>query len=224
MREFTDPSLAADQFVADLSALEDPTTQRQRILRKEYSRALRERTPRFVIEMGLALLETHGKRWHACELVSAHPGALQELDIPTLERFGAGINSWDSVDIFARTLSGPAWLNGVISDEAVHRWARSDNLWWRRAALVSTVALNIKTDGGTGDSDRTLAVCDTLLDDREDMVVKAMSWALRALSVPRPTAVSDYVNTHKGRLAARVKREVGNKLRTGLKNPERKRK
>jgi 3-methyladenine DNA glycosylase AlkD len=51
------------------------------------------------------------------------------------------------------------------------------------------------------------------------MVVKAMSWALRVLVVHNPVAVDGFLKEYDDVLAARVKREVSNKLRTGLKNP-----
>jgi hypothetical protein len=51
------------------------------------------------------------------------------------------------------------------------------------------------------------------------MVVKAMSWALRALSGPCRTEVETWLAEHRKELASRVIREVENKLRTGLKNP-----
>jgi 3-methyladenine DNA glycosylase AlkD len=52
------------------------------------------------------------------------------------------------------------------------------------------------------------------------MVVKAMSWALRELSRRDPDTVRDFLDEHDNILAARVKREVANKLETGLKNPK----
>jgi 3-methyladenine DNA glycosylase AlkD len=82
------------------------------------------------------------------------------------------------------------------------------------------VALNIKSDGGYGDVPRTLGVCRILIDDRDDMVVKGMSWALRDLISHDPVAVQEFLNEHDRSLAARVKREVTNKLTTGLKNPK----
>ena len=86
-------------------------------------------------------------------------------------------------------------------------------------ALVSTVALNIQSHGGYGDVPRTLRVCRLLVDDAEIMVIQAMSWALRALVVHDPDAVRGFLNEYDDVLAARVKREVRNKLTTGLKNP-----
>jgi 3-methyladenine DNA glycosylase AlkD len=86
---------------------------------------------------------------------------------------------------------------------------------------VSTVALNVGARGGHGDTERTLAVCRLLADDGDDMVVKALSWALRALAGRDPTAVRAFLDTHQDKLAARVRREVEHKLRTGLKSPRR---
>jgi 3-methyladenine DNA glycosylase AlkD len=77
----------------------------------------------------------------------------------------------------------------------------------------------MRSQGGRGDVDRTLAVCRLLVDDQDDMVVKAMSWALRQLVVHDPDAVNQFLDAHEEVLAARVKREVRNKLTTGLKNP-----
>jgi 3-methyladenine DNA glycosylase AlkD len=156
-------------------------------------------------------------------LILAHRGAFSLLDEQELEELGAGLDSWRSVDSFARTLSGPAWLEGLIGDEVIGRWARSRDRWWRRAALVSTVALNVRSHGGTGDVSRTLEICKLLVDDHDDMIEKALSWALRELVVHDAAAVSDFITRHEARLGARVKREAGNKLRTGLKSPGRRR-
>ena len=77
----------------------------------------------------------------------------------------------------------------------------------------------MRSQGGRGDVPHTLAVCRLLVDDQEDMVVKAMSWALCELVVHDPRAVQAFLDEHEHALNARIKREVSNKLRTGLKNP-----
>ena len=58
-----------------------------------------------------------------------------------------------------------------------------------------------------------------LAGDQDDMVVKALSWALRQLAAHDAAAVRKYLAEYDEVLAARVKREVNNKLRTGLKTP-----
>ena len=156
-------------------------------------------------------------RWIAYELLFQH-SAFGSLNKSLLEELGCGLNSWWTVDVFARTLAGPAWLRGLISDATILRWARSPDQWWRRAALVATVALNVRSHGGPGDTRRTLMICEPLVSDHSDTVVKALSWALRALVVHDAVAVKAFLAKHRGDLAARVLREVTNKLTTGLKS------
>jgi len=60
-----------------------------------------------------------------------------------------------------------------------------------------------------------------LVDDRDDMVVKALSWALRELAKRDEFSVWDFLAEHDAQLAPRILREVRNKLNTGLKNPKR---
>jgi len=217
--ENQDPNDLARAIQADLEALPVRNTASVRAVRRKYSQSFMHTDPEVVFSVARALLRKQDRPWIAYELIRYHPAAFQQVGRTELEEFGQGINSWDTVDTFARTLTGPAWLEGQITDDAIHQWARSPDLWWRRAALVSTVALNLRSQGGLGDTQRTLEVCQLLVDDQEDMVVKGMSWALRALAVHDPQAVQDFLDEHGQVLNARIKREVGNKLRTGLKNP-----
>jgi 3-methyladenine DNA glycosylase AlkD len=211
----------ASEIDAEIRALPVRNAPTVRAVRRRYSQRLKGAAPEFVLDLGRELLTRYGRRWVACELIKHHKEAFRSIGAAELEELGQGMDSWGAVDSFARILSGPAWLNGQVEDELIHRWARSEDRWWRRAALVSTVALNVRSQGGQGDVKRTLAVCRVLVDDRDDMVVKAMSWALRELVVHDPEAVQGFLEEHEERLAARVKREVRNKLTTGLKTPRR---
>ena len=82
--------------------------------------------------------------------------------------------------------------------------------------------LNNRARGGSGDTDRTLAVASMLVADRDDMVVKALSWALRELSKRDAAAVQAFLAANAAGLAPRVIREVTNKLEAGVKTPRRK--
>jgi len=216
-----DAEQVAASHLADYAALPAHDAKSTRALHRALVRSLKTAPESYVADIAWELYHLSDNHYPAWFLFSLHRGAFEALDIDTVERLGQGISSWGSVDGFARLISGPAWLAGQIDDDDIARWACSDDLWWRRAALVSTVALNFRSKGGMGDVLRTLAVCEMLVDDREDMVVKAMSWALRTLVVHDPVAVRAFLADHEDRLAARVKREVRNKLETGLKSPRR---
>jgi 3-methyladenine DNA glycosylase AlkD len=51
------------------------------------------------------------------------------------------------------------------------------------------------------------------------MIIKAFSWALREMAKKRPEEAGNFLAKHKHALSSRVAREVGNKLKTGLKTP-----
>jgi len=190
-----------------------------RTARKEISKQIKDLSGKEVIELGKLLIRKHHlPNFVAYELIHFHKDAASTLNAKILDDLAQDLNSWWTVDSFAPYLSGVAWRNGRISDKFIHKWAHSKNLWIRRAALVSTIALNNKARGGSGDTPKTLTVCDLLVEDREDMIVKAMSWALRELAKRDPKAVQKYVEENNDRLAPRVRREVNNKLTVGIKN------
>lgn len=214
-----DPSTAANKLAAEINTLPERNTASIRSVRRKMSRRIHEESPRVVRSLAESLLKKGVHRWVAYELIAEHRRTFLLLDRRWLEQLGKGMDSWHAVDEFARILSGPAWRDGLVDDETIAEWANSQDRWWRRAALVSTVALNMRSQGGKGDSQKTLAICTKLAADHDDMVVKALSWALRELIVHDYVAVKAFLEKHNDLLAARVKREVRNKLETGLKNP-----
>jgi 3-methyladenine DNA glycosylase AlkD len=206
--------------LAEIAALKVRNTPAMREVRRKLSAKLKRAHPEDVKVVSLALARS-GRRWLGCEVMCHHRAAMESVTIREVEAFGEGMASWDEVDGFGVLLAGAAWLDGRIGDADVRRWAKSDDFWWRRAALVSTVVLNAKSRGGRGDTRRTLMIAEMLAGDHEDMVLKAMSWALRSLVPWDEAAVRKFLGEHEDELAARVKREVLHKLRTGLKNPRR---
>jgi 3-methyladenine DNA glycosylase AlkD len=206
-----------------INALPETKTQDVRAVRRDFSKRLTNTDPDFVLKLALNLqkLSAFEFRFIAYELVQNHRATVSSLDAAALEKLGNGMNSWAAVDCFACYLAGPAWRERQVGDSVVRRWSRSRDRWWRRAALVATVPLNNKTRGGAGDSPRTLDICRLLIGDRDSMVIKALSWALRELAKRDPQSVREFLKRERDKLASQVLREVENKLATGLKNPRR---
>lgn len=210
----------AESLAARLEAGEARGLERLRKLRRAWSRALRKAGGRLVLELGGALVASGapGSRVLGSELVLNHPTALDEIGVRDVKRLAGELASWGDVDVFACMIAGQAFRDGRLPEREILRWTRSKDRWWRRAALVSTVPLNVKAQGGQGDARRTLRICTALLADSDDMVVKALSWALRALAERDPGAVRRFVEANQNHLALRALREVRNKLRTGRKS------
>jgi hypothetical protein len=122
-----DPTGLAAQFLTDLGRLPVASTQPVRALRREYSRRLKGAGAEYVWAFAVALQpllrrgtpERAGLRWVVCELIANHKPVFQTLDEARLEKLGEGMQSWDEVDAFARIVSGPAWLHGLIGDATI---------------------------------------------------------------------------------------------------------
>lgn len=151
------PAGLACEIETRISELSDPATASVRRAREAVSMQIRDWPGGLVINGALKLLEAH--RWAAYELVYHHHGASSLLDETLIERFAGELASWGDVDAFCRYSAGPAWRRGQLHDDIIIEWTSSPDRWWRRAALVSTVPLNLRAAGGTGDPDRTIAVC-----------------------------------------------------------------
>lgn len=154
----------------------------------------------------------------AFEMIGRDKKLLNALEYKDLSALGRNLDNWASVDHYSVGIFGVLWGKGVVKDSHIDKLLKSENFWDRRVAVVSTVALNLKSRGGTGDTPRTLAVCEQVVDDHHDMIQKALSWALRELSKRDRNAVYAFMEQYGKRLANRVVREVNHKLEFGTKN------
>jgi len=154
----------------------------------------------------------------AFEMIGRDRKLLDVLEYSDLSALGKNLDNWASVDHFSVGIFGVLWGRGVVQDRHIDVLLKSNNFWERRVAIVSTVALNLKSRGGKGDTPRTIAVCERVVDDHHDMIQKALSWALRELSKRDHKAVYLFTERNQNRLASRVVREVNHKLDFGTKN------
>lgn len=82
------------------------------------------------------------------------------------------INNWDLVDLSAGYIVGGYLLErprGILE-----KFAKSSDLWEKRIAIIATFAF-IKN----GEYEWTFKIADILLNDRHDLIHKAVGWMLR---------------------------------------------
>jgi 3-methyladenine DNA glycosylase AlkD len=211
-----------DAWLSELPRWDTPSLRR---VRRSLSRRLSKARPPLVLAVADALVKrgSWADRMIAYETVAGHRAAFAALDEGRVICWSEGLADWGTVDLFGCTLGGQAWRQGLVSEAVVEAWSRSPDRWRRRLALVCTVPLNSKARGGRGDATRTLRICQALVDDRDEMVVKALSWALRELGKRDARAVEGFLSRCQDRVASRVRREVTSKLTMGKKTarPER---
>ncbi len=98
------------------------------------------------------------------------------------------INNWDLVDLSAPKLVGEFLLK---EDRSILRTlAKSNNLWERRIAIVSTMPF-IK-NRAFGES---LVISDILINDEHDLIHKAVGWMLREIGKKNADVLEIFLST-----------------------------
>ena len=145
-------------------------------------------------------------RYAAIEL-AVHPKCLRWLTmdaIAVIDELVVDGAWWDYVDRIA-----PAGLGHLLGIEPratgalLRAWARDDDIWRRRSALLSQLKFKEDTDPAL--------LYDCLapsLGHEAFFVQKAMGWALRAFAYTDPGAVRRYVVENESRLSTLTRREA----------------
>jgi 3-methyladenine DNA glycosylase AlkD len=106
------------------------------------------------------------------------------------------INNWDLVDASAREIVG-----GYLVDKShkpLDRLAVSRNLWERRISIVATHHFIRQHDFAD-----TIRIAETLLEDQEDLIHKAVGWMLREVGKKHQPSLEAFLRRN-GKLMPRT--------------------
>ena len=99
------------------------------------------------------------------------------------------INNWDLVDLSAGNIFGDFLIKR--DKNVLYKLVRSENLWERRIAIVSTFAFIKKGEFGN-----TLAISELLLKDKHDLIHKAVGWMLREVGKRDEEVLESFLKQH----------------------------
>lgn len=99
------------------------------------------------------------------------------------------VNNWDLVDLSADKILGEYLVDK--DRKILYKLAKSDNLWERRIAIISTYAFIRK-----GDFEDTLKIVEILLNDRHDLIQKAVGWMLREVGKRDVNILFSFLDKH----------------------------
>lgn len=105
----------------------------------------------------------------------------------------ACINNWDLVDMSARDILGHHLL--TRQRKLLVRLARSESLWERRIAIIATMKLV-----NEGEFEDALDISERLLDDKHDLIHKAVGWVLRVVGDKDRAVLLGFLQKHHARL------------------------
>ncbi len=149
----------------------------------------------------------HERRTVALDLLDRHKKLLLPEDIAFIERLLRESRTWAYVDALAVNVVGTLVEEHRGLNAVLDRWSQDEDFWIRRSSML---ALMQPIRRGAGDFERFARYADSMLDEREFFIRKAIGWVLREASKKRPEIVYAW-------LAPRTHRASGVTIREAVK-------
>src|SRR5262249_27107822 len=143
-------------------------------------------------------------------LLQARSDLLEPRDVRLLEALIRASQTWALIDILAPYAMGALVERKPALASALRRWARDEDFWVRRAALLS---LLLPLRRGQGDFTLFEELAVPLLPDKEFFVRKAIGWVLRETAKKQPALVERFLRQHGEAMSGLSKREAQKGLR-----------
>ena len=132
----------------------------------------------------------HERRAAAVQLLERHIDLLEPADIDLLERLLRQSRTWALVDDIAASVAGPLLDRHPDADTVLDNWAGDPDFWIRRSALLAHL---LALRAGEGDFARFSRYADSMLEDKEFFIRKAIGWVLRDTARKRPDLVYEWL-------------------------------
>jgi len=141
--------------------------------------------------------DIHELHMAAVELLDVYSGLLEAEDMALIERMVRTSYTWAYVDSLAASVAGRLVEKHPRLARMLDRWAKDGDFWLRRSAML---ALLLPLRRGKGDWARFVRYADSMLEEKEFFIRKAIGWVLRDTSRKRPELVHEYLVSprHKG--------------------------
>ena len=151
----------------------------------------------------------HELRMAAIEILKLNQDRLRASDLELVERLLRQAKTWALVDALAISVVGHLVEHNPSLNRELDRWAADDDFWIRRSALL---ALLRPLREGTGDFRRFSRYADSMLEEREFFIRKAIGWVLREAAKSQPEVVAAWVAPRTHRMSGVTIREAVKRL------------
>jgi 3-methyladenine DNA glycosylase AlkD len=132
----------------------------------------------------------HELRMASVEALDLQAKLLLPQDIGLIERLIRESKTWALVDGLAATVAGGMVERYPELGETLDRWAVDEDFWVRRASMLALLG---PLRRGEGDWERFTRYADSMLEEKEFFIRKAIGWVLRETSKKRPDLVYEWL-------------------------------
>jgi 3-methyladenine DNA glycosylase AlkD len=153
--------------------------------------------------------ELHELRAFAIEVLFAEERLLEAEDIATLEWALRRSGTWAYIDALSVRVVGPLVVRHPELARQLDAWSSDDDFWIRRSAMLG---LLLPLRQGAGDWKRFSRYADSMLDEKEFFIRKAIGWILREVGKKRPELVIAFLAPRLDRVSGLTLREASKYL------------
>lgn len=143
-------------------------------------------------------------RISAVVLLQSYASFLGPRDLVLIERLLRESLTWALVDPLAVDVVGRLALEHPAILSRLNRWAEDPDFWLRRSALLALMP-GLKKGGDLG---RFFDYADSMLEEKEFFIRKAIGWVLREVSKTRPEPVCRWLAPRAHRASGVTMREA----------------
>ena len=143
--------------------------------------------------------DVHELRAAAIGVLERRRETLLDRDLPWVIGLVRKSKSWAYVDWIAPKVIGDVVARDPRARKRLAAWARDDDFWVRRAALL---AEHDALRAGQGDFALWSRLAGPMLEEREFFIRKAIGWVLREVSKKRPALTYRFLRDNRDRLHA----------------------
>ena len=148
--------------------------------------------------------KVHELRAVAIAVLEQRQLALGAGELPLIERMLRESHTWAYVDWICLKVLAPMLLREPKLRRQLPRWARDDDFWMRRSALL-TLLPPVKHGAVPFSAFAALAV--PMLGEREFFIRKAIGWVLREVGKKNPAVVAGFLRAHRADVSGLTMRE-----------------
>lgn len=163
------------------------------------------------VALARALWETevHELRAVGIAVLEKRRGMLLAADLTLVEWMLRRAQTWAYVDWLAVHVAGDLVERFPAKATTLRRWAKDEEMWVRRAALL---ALLWPLRRGEGDFALFAKLAVPMLGETDFFIRKAIGWVLREVSKTRPELTRAFLAEHATAMAGVTRREAGRLL------------
>jgi 3-methyladenine DNA glycosylase AlkD len=177
----------------------------QRILAREVVAGLPRPAEDDLRQIALACWDRSEREYQyfACGWLRRHAKVCTAGFLDTAHHLVVTKSWWDTVDALAAHLVGPLVARHPELVSTMDDWARDENIWLARTAILHQLSFKEATDEA-----RLYRYCLLRADHRDFFIRKAIGWALREYAKTAPERVRAFVRSHEARLSGLSVREA----------------